>query len=333
MLSLKRAAVTITASFLLAVLPFAAAMTEKEGIAESTAAQRAYQHVLFDSLIATATPRALILAAMAEPTLWTGVRDQVNQTTQRDKLFQQAAWQAPDDAFVQWFTATGAHQDSVRSDSADALLRIEPDNGAAWIFQLNAAASAKNYAEVTAALAGIGNASRFDDRLEELTLEWLAILRKHPPPFNADSVDGNAGIDPAAIPLIGSIAHAAAVAIPAYKSLIDSCRPGDAPLPADRGAACTAAGRLITNKATTFSSRSIGLVLLRNTSAAEYESAARHLAHLQQQSIELSNNTFANPIEVARFEADLGETGSEIQVIERQLVRAGKPLAPPEHVD
>ena len=128
---------------------------------------------LFDSLLATATPRALILASMIVA-IDGGDRDATD--VQAIELRERARGMAPDDAFVQWFAGSSLARDDAIAQSARDLVRIDPDNGAAWVLMLNTAAAAGDDAGVTAALARIGAAPRYDEQLGAMTREWLEAI-------------------------------------------------------------------------------------------------------------------------------------------------------------
>ena len=273
---------------------------------------------------ARADPLSMTLAATLMPV--TGEASSAQAASQGD-LLAEAARRAPDDVLVQWLAALHAPADAALSPAAQALLRLEPGNGAAWMFALQAAARANDADGVTEALRRIGTAARFDTHFADVALAWEKVFRAHPVPLPAERT---AGFQIDEQPLIRGIARATAVAMPAFRLLIRACAPADrVPLGTERREACIAAGRLMVDHSAEQSSRAVGALILDKTDAPDRETASRTYDYLQQTYSAAFASVQTDETAYRQFAADWRETRSETAVIERLLSRAGLPMAPP----
>ena len=290
---------------------------------DEAARMQQYNASVVDALLAEGTPRSMVLAATSLTTF--GQDANANQQRKYD-LLKQAAQRAPDDAWVQWFAALHADPDENVSEPALVLQRLEPDNGAIWLFQLNAATHTKDSAGITDALVRIGASRTFDDHFVAYTLEWLKFFQAHPKSLEIIDVGELA---PANQPLVAAIARAAAMSIPSFKGTLSACRSGELSLSEERHEACLAAGRLIANESKTFLSQAIGIAMLSKVGAEDAAELKRNKDYLTWISIGVFDDAMNDPQEFARYQADFVQTGSEIQAVKNSLTRAGFPLLPP----
>ncbi|SFN53050.1 hypothetical protein SAMN05216289_12835 [Dokdonella immobilis] len=299
-----------------------AATSPRVGPDATTSASQRFNAELVDEL-AKADPRSMALASTLMPLA--GNATSAPARSQAD-LLAEAARRAPDDVLVQWLAALLAPADATLSPAARALLRLEPGNGAAWMFDLQASANANDADGVTEALRRIGAAARFDTHFADVALAWEAIHEAHPAP----PPTGNpAGFQIDEQPLIRGIASAAAVAMPALQSLLRACSPGNAPLGGERRKACIAAGRLMVDHSTEQASMAIGTSILEKADAPDRETARRTFDYLQQTYVSAFEFLQTDEAAYRQFAADWRETRSEPAVIGRLFRRAGLPMKPP----
>ncbi len=290
---------------------------------EAMATQARSNAILIDTLLADGKPRALVLAATTSK--YPG-EDIAKDTERRRTLLYRAAQLAPDDAWVQWVSAVNTPPADTLSEAATALQRLEPDNGAVWLFQLQAASLAHDSKGVTEALARIGAAHKFDDYFVASATEWLKVFHAHPLPEVYALVGENA---PERMGLVMAISYASAMSMANYATPTRACKSTGQPLAEDRRAACLAAGRLMLNESTTLISMRIGAALLRLAGAEDTDEITRNAEYFIQEYAVLSNSAFEDAAEFERYQADWLQTRDELQVAKNLLTRAGIPLSPP----
>lgn len=292
---------------------------------ELAAALNEHNAALIDTLMADGSPRALTLAAtaMAYP-----LGNPEGSAETQINLLARAAQMAPDDAWVQWIAAVNFQPSETVSEPALALQRLEPDNGAVWMFQLQAANLAEDSAAVTDALARIGAARKFDDRYVASALEWLKVLRNFPTPAPfVDAAEPTSERDA----LIAAFGRGSAISMVNYTPATRACKPQDQALAADRRAACLAAGRLMLTESNTSISMRIGAALLRLAGADDAAEITRNIDYLTQKYGVVATQALEDPNEFERYQADLLQTRSEVQAMKNMLTRAGVPLLPPSN--
>lgn len=319
--TLKRILVAAIAGLCMAAAP-AALATDHSPDDEATALARADDARVIDNLLAEATPRSMALAASAMMPLGEDA-DEVAQG--RRELLEKAARLAPDDAWVQWMAALDAASADAVTEPALALQRLQPDNGAVWLFQLQAAARANDSTGVNKALAQLGAAHHFESPFMATARAWLEFYRSHP----QLQPTGFAAEPPASAALTMAIARAAALAMPNYASLMAACKSSNAPLAADRRETCLAAGRLMLDHSSTLVSMQIGHGLLRLAAAGDLAEITRNAEYLTLEYARLSSSALEDPAEFTRLQADWLQASNEIQIAKNLLTRAGMPLLPP----
>jgi hypothetical protein len=259
------------------------------------------------------------------------------ESAARGASLRKAAEAAPNDALVQWFWANAEATDSGCSANdpcphrADALARLQPDNGSAWMPVLDAAWTANDVPAAESALAQMAHATRFDEPFGVTLKAWMEVYRRYPMP-DAVVVAGS----PEATQDVGSrnfasaMAFASAVAMPAYDSLMRACsrdmHPEASP---ERFRDCASIGRLMLTHATTLLGSRIGRGVLRvSGQATAADRADARVADWQfEQHLALVRDE-SDGVEKAAM-TDWLQTGDELQVIRRRLQRAGIPAMPP----
>src|SRR5688500_8088596 len=151
---------------------------------------------LFDLLQADASPRMQVLAGRVH------LSDTDQATPLRPKgedVVARAVSLAPGDAFVQWVAASEGNYYSsqcgpTRWPEAEVanLVRLEPDNAAAWQYAAALAQAKGDEAGIDSALERMANARRADDHQGEEIAAWTRIFAEHPSthvsPFDQDEV-------------------------------------------------------------------------------------------------------------------------------------------------
>jgi len=270
-----------------------------------------------EALRLEATPRALILAANSVAVA----------AADREALIARASADAHADAFVQWFAASHAQDDEVKAAALRALQSLEPDNGMVWMLSVDSAMQSGDAPGVSAALARMAAATRFDDRFGEFVVEWLQAGDRHPLQRN-DVAQAQADLDPDTVPIVRAIAYASALAIPAAQSVLGACRDSAEDDFAHRAHDCSTIGRLLAGKANSLVSRAFGIVLLRIIGDPSLAGFERRFAWLNEFTVRMPD-VATDSGHARRFEADWLAVGHEIGVLQRQLVRLGLPLEPP----
>lgn len=278
---------------------------------------------VIEALLADGKPRALVLAATA---LKYGGDTSAPAAERQRELLNQAVLMGPNDALVQWIAAVYASPLDGISEPALALQRLEPDNGAIWMFQLAAATRANDSAGITEMLQRIGISGRFDDHSSGYALEWLKFFEAHP---WADHYPQGEGQARTAIPLIMAISRAAALALPNYVGPTQVCKSAGQSLAADRRAACLAAGRLMLTKSYSLDSMRIGAAMLRLADADDATEITRNTEYFTEEYIVFFNDVMMDSDGLDRYQADWLQSGSRLQADRNLLTRSGIPLLPP----
>ncbi|HEY6894720.1 MAG TPA: hypothetical protein VI258_11170 [Rhodanobacteraceae bacterium] len=287
----------------------------------------------FESALNTALrsgPRPLdwALAATASPQ---PSRTIGGPTSRSDGDLFRAAQAAPNDALVQWLVAnhTDASAPEIaarRAAAIEALTRIEPDNGAAWMQALNQADARGDAAGVDEALTGMAQARRFDDHYIDIAHAWLDVYDRFPPRADLSTDNGyDAGF-------VAAIAKAAATAQPAYLTVISACKPPSASSrDFERATRCTKIGRAMLDHATTLVARSIGFAILRNLDALTDadRNAKRNIDWYRANPLQ-GTGYDSNPRDALAYESDWRRMNDEVDIARAALDRAGIPTEAPD---
>jgi hypothetical protein len=306
------------------------------------AAYRDYTLSLLHALRVSSDARDRALATQMAwlPDVHDGREQTVKDKASQGALLRDAAASAPDDALVQWIWAEAppaesgcdagppcAHRDS-------AVVRLQPDNAAAWLPVFNAASDAGDSPATDYAIAQMALASRFDDQMGIAVKAWMDVYARYPIPASvvpADSPD--AQFDDQDRGFVSSMEFAAAMSIGPYQSLMRACSRDRHPDASSlRLRDCAAIGRLMMTQATSMISRQIGRGILRVSGQATDADLASARA-LDWRYENWTKLVFASKQDDgARLKAtarDWEETGDETQVMDRELERSGIALTPP----
>ena len=251
-----------------------------------------------------------------------------------------AAAHAPSDRLVQWLWARASPAESgcpgarACPGRAQALAKLEPGNGAAWMPVLEQAWDAEDDAAIEAALSRMAQAASFDDLFAEYAGAWAEVENRFPAYVAGRSAALSGSGSPVSSEVSSievAIARSSASAIPNMGTLVDVCDRGKHPeASAARFDRCGAIGRLMLGKGTTVLSRSVGVAVLRRSGQLTVQDrlANRSLRWSIQQSADLHLDE-KDPEGFRRYFADLVQSGSELAAMERQVARAGKAASPP----
>jgi hypothetical protein len=308
------------------------AVADSEQTAVQTA-YRDYQRSIFDALSASADPRDWALAGH----MFLFTEESAIRPDLHNELVLRAAKAAPDDALVQWLASLSAPNRDGSGTSAidhgiDSLLRIEHDNAAAWQQALAQAFKYKHESSIDEALARMATSRRYDDHFGDVMRAWLDVYERYPMPEDlVRRSSHNASFSKETVAFAGALAQAAATAMPNHSALITVCRTDKANTQNwSRNAYCADIGHLMSTSASTLLSRKMGFAVLRlsgNVSEDDVQ-RARDLDWLWQQETTIVNGEMISPSHFAAQANDWRASGDEIEVLKRELTRAGIPLTP-----
>lgn len=286
-------------------------------------AQQEYNSQIIDALLADGSPHAIVLAAAS----LTYVDKNSDSTTKRQhELLDRAAQMAPDDAWVQWVAAVSTPPTDRLSEPALALQRLDPDNGAVWLFQMNVAIRAGDNAGVTEALRRIGASSHYNDYFMTSSVEWQKFLSGFALPRSFANVDKPKS---AQIAMSMALSRATDMALENYSSPMPACKPTEHPLAPDRREACQAAGRLMWSKSNSLLSMGVGASVLCMAGAVDAAAITREQKYFMEEATLASVRAMEDPDEFAHWQIDWLQTLSEVQAARNLLARAGIPVLPP----
>ncbi|MBL0164738.1 MAG: hypothetical protein IPP82_14100 [Xanthomonadales bacterium] len=245
---------------------------------------------------------------------------------------------APDDSFVQWMAASqGSYTSSQCGPSTRPqaevanLIRLEPDNAAAWRFAVALASAIGDQDGIDDALSRMAAAPRADDHSIEQLEEWKKAYTAVPEPSTpwqqpelALSNDDRVML--AAMQRIGSTySSAATVMLDLCKMEVDSERIWQ------RLGWCADAATTLASRGGSLALREQGLGILAAIGAkdATFDSMQRQYDWLVAHNANPARSYNADSAEFAAAISDWKGVTTEIEAIERHLQRIGQPLAPP----
>jgi hypothetical protein len=279
------------------------------------------------ALRSSTRPRDWALAASATPD---PSRTIGAATAHFDGDLFRAAQAAPSDTLVQWLAAnygdTSTPENASRRAAAiDALTRLEPDNGAAWMQALAAAAERSDDTAVDDALARMAEGPRFDDHFVDVVHAWIDVYDRHVPPASLSTDAYDAGF-------VAAFAKAAATALPAYQRVVLACKPSATqPVEFQRAAPCRALGRTMLQRGDTLIARSIGFAVLRNLDAAtDAARAAKRDLDWYHANLSRGTGEDGEAHDALAHESDWRRMDDEIEIVKSSLHRAGLPTAAPD---
>ena len=326
-------------------LAFAAALLPTIGLAELPPAADAAsgadawearharaERELFDLLRADGSPRVQVLAGR----IVLSDDDRKNPLRPKgDDIVARAANLAPDDAFVQHVAASeGTYHNSqcgpVRWPEAEVanLVRLEPDNAAAWRYAVALAVAKGDQAGVDAALERMANATRAYDHEGEEVAIWTRVFREHPATLSTPVDDGpDAG--PPRTALAAALERVTWRYSSADAAFKRACQPdGSTEQEWRRLDWCERAGRLLASEGESFALRELGLSLLDKGDG--HADLQREYDWLQAHASNPSLNGTAYTDTPEDRERDWINANGSIVAAERRLARLGKPATAPE---
>lgn len=287
---------------------------------------------LFDLLQADASPRLQVLAGRVH------LSDGDEATPLRPKgedVVARAVNLAPGDAFVQWVAASEGNYYSsqcgpTRWPEAEVanLVRLEPDNAAAWQYAAALAQAKGDEAGVDAALERMANAHRADDHQGEEIAAWTRIFTEHPG-ANVSPFDQGETATPAQRALAAALLRVAYGFSGSDRALEAACTPdGSTEQSWRRLDWCARAGRVLASEGNSFALRELGLELLGN--GDDNADPQRQLAWLKANASDPMQNGAAFADATDDRERDWQGAAGSILATERRMARLGKPATPPE---
>ena len=302
----------------------------------------AYQRneiAVYDALIADPAPRTQALASRIY------IEDSDETPTalrpKREDVLARAAQFAPDDVLVQWIAVS---QGSFMSSSCGPthwpeaevsnLLRLEPDNAAAWQYGVALARAKGDEAGIDDALSRMAAARRADDHLTDELGAWAVAFQAHsdvaklslPPWFDQE-------VTPKQGALIAGLQRTGHRYSAAESALEGVCKPDAA---SDRTwqrlGWCADAARLLAQKGSSLDLREQGLKLLATIGerSEAIEPLQRQYDWLEVHGANPLRSFQTPPDSADVVVADWQDAASEIAAIERHLRHLGLPSTPPE---
>ena len=300
-------------------------------------AYQAKELALYDALSTDPSPRIQILAAR----IYTEDSDQTPAALRpkHADVIARAARFAPDDALVQWIAASqGSYWSSAcgpthwpEAEVAN-LLRLEPDNAAAWQYAVALARAKGDQAGIDDALSRMAATQRADDHTTDELSAWTVAFQAHSEISSSDAAYWGPGeLTPAQDAVVSGLGRISYRGMRS-EELKAVCKPDAA---SDRMwqrlGWCTDAARLLAQKGDSLELRKQGLELL-----AIVGERSDRIAPLQRQYDWLETHA-ANPMQQYDVEpdstdlllADWQNATSEIAAIEHHLHHLGLPATPP----
>ena len=245
---------------------------------------------------------------------------------------------APDDAFVQWM---GADQGSYTSSQCGPskrpeaeianLIRLEPDNAAAWRFALALASAIGDQAGIDDALSRMAAAPRANDHTIEKLEEWNKAYSATPEPLMSwqQSEPALSEADRAMLKAMGQIGSSYSSAADAMlgicKMEVDSDRIWQ------RLGWCADAATTLASRGSSLALRKQGLAILAaiGNKDAAFEGLQRQYDWLDAHNANVQRSYAGNSADFAAAISDWKGVATEIEAIEHRLKRMGQPLEAP----
>ncbi len=306
---------------------------------QQTAAQAEwndYQTAVFEGLSRSPDPRDWALATLTEALRFDAKKSDQSSKDRRIARLQHASRAVPDDILVQWIAAR-AQRDDPNSEALQVLRRVESDNAAVWLLDLDSAMRRKDQAATDAALQKMSASTRFDLHYADLINSLGQAYQRYPQPANDDSPfrEQSNQSSTEVIPFITAMSVAAATALPPFQPVVNACRinQGTGENVSHAGD-CAAIGRVMATHSVDFIANRIGNSLLRvsHTFNEDDVQAARDQDWIYDQYGSIVHD-WDSPAAAARtvvFLHDWIETGSELDAMRRAVARADKPASPPQ---
>lgn len=327
-------------------LAFAAALMPGFGLAESPPADDAAfdadawevrharaERELFDLLRADTSPRMQVLAGRVH----LSDEDAENPLRPKDEdVVARAANLARGDAFVQSVAASeGNYRNSqcgpVRWPEAEVanLVRLEPDNAAAWRYAVALALAKGDQAGIDAALERMAASRRADDHEGEEVALWTQVFSAHPDAAVSPYDSGNEMAVPAQTALSAALDRVSFRYSMADAALTRACQPdGSTEQDWRRLDWCARAGLVLAREGDSFALRELGLKLLGKGDG--HADLQRQQEWLKANASDPSRSASAFSDAAEDRERDWKDVSGSIAAAERRLARLGKSATPPE---
>ena len=326
-------------------LVFAAALMPGLGLADSPpAAEAAFaaeawetdharaERELFDVLRADGSPRVQVLAGRVHLS-----DEDANNPLQAksEDIVARAASLAPGDAFVQSVAASEGRYFNSQCGPVDwpdaevaNLVRLEPDNAAAWRYAVALAHAKGDQAGIDAALERMATVPRaYDHEGEEVAL-WTQVFSAHPATFSTPGAQV-AGAEAPRTALFAALERTSFRWSAADSVLKRACQPdGSTEQDWRRLDWCARAGRVLAREGDSFRLRELGLELLGKGEG--HADLQRQQAWLEANASDPSRSAWAHADAPADRERDWQDATGSIMAAEQRLARLGKPATPPE---
>lgn len=315
----------------------------EDAASAETKAYRDYQAATLSSLARGTSPRDWAIARLLGASLFANAQkpDQkfADQTPQAA-----VAW--PDDVLVQWMTLRAAAKASAEQKNAlQALERLESDNAAVWLWELDRANAGADQSAIEDALKRMAASRRYNDHRADLLRLLVDVHQRYPMPPESYANPLAASVKDVAPYMFAAVETSALLQEP-YQVLNTLCRidpvSGKNVSHAEQ---CEPIGRMLALHSGTLIGSRIGFALLRSShtfgdqdvrSARELDWITQQYTAAQGEVMDGADAPNPDPGRVAQIAdvmrrqvADQIETGSEIEAIRQALVRAGKSLKPP----
>lgn len=317
------------------------ASDRSQAVADAEKDYKRTELAIYDALSTDPSPHVAVLAGEIYLD-----KDDATPTAlrpKREQVVARAVENAPDDAFVQWMAASqGTFYGSAcgptkwpETEVAN-LIRLEPDNAAAWQFGVALARAKSDEAGVDAALSHMAAASRADDHVTDEIGAWTAAAHVHPELIDKTDAywfDGETDPTPQQKALIAGLERVMFSSHAAKAALETVCKP-DAKSDRvwQRLGWCADAGKLLAEKGASLALRKQGLDLLAAIDVHDDEvaKAQRQYDWLEEYDANPTRAHHAWDDSPADTEADWQGATTEIAAIGQRLKRLGLPSSPPE---
>jgi len=317
-----------------------AASDKSQAVTDAENDYKRTELAIYDALSTDPSPRIAILAGQIYIP-----RDDATPTAlrpKREQVIARAVENAPDDAFVQWMAASqgnffsSACGPTTRPEAEVAnLIRLEPDNAAAWQFAVALARAKGDEAGVDTALSHMAASAHADDHTVETIGAWTTAAQVH-----SEIVDNVRGYwfgdetepTPQQKPLIEALSRVMFDSQPAKATLEAVCKP-DAKSDRmwQRLGWCADAGKLFAEKGASLALRKQGLDLLAAADVHDDDvaKAQRQYDWLEEHDANPTRGRHVSNDSPANVAADWQGAATEIAAIEQRLKRLGQPSTPP----
>jgi hypothetical protein len=186
----------------------------------------------------------------------------------------------------------------------------------------------------------MAHATTFTNHFSQITEEIIRAYQSVP--FSQEAFDRIKAACPECaitkkedMPWLAATATTAALALPAFQSLMIACRTNDRGINAERKDDCQTIGRLLVSKGDTMIATRIGSAMLRVSRSFDDDDVAQNrendwIFSESTKALDLGDNSGVRSLDTARqFQIDWAQTGTELAAMRKAIERAGLPTSPP----